>query len=99
MLEDVTEAFRERTAGRKSILRRDTSRMLYDTRNNRTRIVGYREGNVYLLKDHIVYKNVLENWRAEREMYDLGQGKACSGMRKMENIRMFILNGMEYYMV
>ena len=30
----------------------------------------------------------------QREMYDLGQ-KACSGMRKMENIRMFILNGME----
>lgn len=27
-------------------LETDTSRMLYDTRNNRTRIVGYREGNV-----------------------------------------------------
>lgn len=67
--------------------------MLYDTRNNRTRIVGYREGNVYLLKDHIVYKNVLKTGE-QREMYDLGQ-EACSGMRKMENIRMFILNGME----
>ena len=68
-------------------LETDTSRMLYDTRNNRTRIVGYREGNVYLLKDHIVYKNVLKSGE-QREMYDFG-------MRKMENIRMFILNGME----
>ena len=46
-------------------LETDTSRMLYDTRNNRTRIVGYRERNVYLLKDHIVYKKRVENWRAE----------------------------------
>lgn len=53
-------------------LETDTSRMLYDTRNNRTRIVGYREGNVYLLKDHIVYKNVLKTGE-QREMYDLGQ--------------------------
>ena len=50
-------------------LETDTSRMLYDTRNNRTRIVGYREGNVYLLKDHIVYKNVLKTGE-QREMYD-----------------------------
>ena len=53
-------------------LETDTSRMLYDTQNNRTRIVGYREGNVYLLKDHIVYKNVLKTGE-QREMYDLGQ--------------------------
>ena len=53
-------------------LETDTSRMLYDTRNNRTRIVGYRERNVYLLKDHIVYKNVLKTGE-QREMYDLGQ--------------------------
>lgn len=48
----------------------DMSRILYDTRNNKTRILGYREGNVYLLKDHIVYKNVLIT--GERvQMYDL----------------------------
>ncbi len=48
----------------------DMSRILYDTRNNKTRILGYREGNVYLLKDHIVYKNVLITGE-QVQMYDL----------------------------
>lgn len=51
-------------------LETDMSRILYDTRNNRTRILGYREGNLYLLEDHIVYRKVLETEELV-QMYDL----------------------------
>lgn len=74
-------------------LETDTSRMLYDTQNNRTRIVGYREGNVYLLKDHIVYKNVLKTGE-QREMYDLGQESMLWYEEDGEH-KDVLLNGME----
>ncbi len=37
----------------------DTSRILYSTKNNETRIIGYRDGVVYLLRDDAVYQEEL----------------------------------------
>ena len=51
-------------------LETDTSRLLYSTENNETRIIGYRDGVVYLLRDDVFYLEELEEGE-QLELLDL----------------------------
>lgn len=51
-------------------LETDTSRIIYSTKNNRTRIIGYKEGTVYLLRDGTIYREEMEGAGSE-ELMDL----------------------------
>lgn len=47
-------------------LETDTSRIIYSTKNNRTRIIGYKEGMVYLLQDGVIYQETIEGTDREK---------------------------------
>ena len=49
------------------------SRKLYDTKNNLTKIIGYQNGIVYLVKKEKVYAHELET-KEETELFDLPKG-------------------------
>lgn len=49
-------------------LETDTSRIIYSTKNNRTRIIGYKEGKVYLLRDGTIYREEMEGAGSEEVM-------------------------------
>ena len=49
------------------------SRKLYDTRNNLTKIIGYQNGIVYLVKNEKVYAHILET-KEETELFELPKG-------------------------
>ena len=51
-------------------LETDTSRIIYSTENNKTRIIGYRDGIVYLLKDDVIYQEELDGGE-QLELLDL----------------------------
>ena len=50
------------------------SRKLFDTKNNLTKIIGYQNGIVYLVKNEKVYSRELET-KEEIELFDLPKGK------------------------
>lgn len=50
------------------------SRKLLDTKNNLTKIIGYQNGIVYLVKNEKVYSHELET-KEETELFDLPKGK------------------------
>lgn len=39
--------------------------ILYKAQNNRTRVIGYQDGVIYLLKNYRIYTQVAGNWRRE----------------------------------
>lgn len=51
-------------------LETDTSSIIYSTKNNRTRIIGYKAGMVYLLQDGMIYREKIEGTDRE-ELLDL----------------------------
>ena len=59
-------------------LETDTSRMLYDTRNNRTRIVGYREGNVSVSYTHLL-ENKIATFTGGRAAEEIVFGEITTG--------------------
>ena len=50
------------------------SRILYDTKNNLTKLIGYQDGILYLVKNEKVYAHELET-KEEAELFDLPKGK------------------------
>ena len=50
----------------------DTSSIVFDTQNNETRIIGYREGILFLLENDIIYRKELRTGRKEK-LYDFGE--------------------------
>lgn len=53
-------------------MKNNSSRIIYDTKNSRTRIIGYQEGMIYLLKDDIIYEEDLEK-ESRKKLLDLQQ--------------------------
>ena len=51
-------------------LETDTSKVIYSTKNYRTRIVGYKEGIVYLFKDGVIYSETIKG-KDRKELLDL----------------------------
>lgn len=51
-------------------LQNNSSRIIYNTGNNKTRIIGYREGMIYLLKDGVIYEEEIKKETRE-ELLDL----------------------------
>ncbi|MCH5338592.1 MAG: hypothetical protein J1E03_07415 [Acetatifactor sp.] len=51
-------------------LENDSSRIIYSTENNKTRIIGYQKGIVYLLKDDVIYEEDIER-KKRKELLDL----------------------------
>ena len=51
-------------------LETNTSKVIYSTKNYRTRIVGYKEGIVYLFKDGVIYSETIKG-KDRKELLDL----------------------------
>lgn len=53
-----------------------SDRIIYSTKDNKTRIIGYRGGTVYLLEDDIIYRESLEG-RDREQVFDLRNGSVA----------------------
>lgn len=53
-----------------------SSRIIYDTKNSKTKIIGYQEGTVYLLKDDVIYEEDIEGKKCEK-VFDLREEDFC----------------------